>query len=820
MELPSYEKLGSFYLGKQYDLHNRKLKDEKVLYDAKDLTTHAMCVGMTGSGKTGLCLALLEEAAIDGIPAIAIDPKGDLGNLLLAFPNLAPSDFLPWLEQSEAARQGLELGQLAEKTANMWREGLQQWEQDADRIARYRQAVDINIYTPGSNAGIPMTILRSFDAPPRAVIDDVDVMRERVSGAASGLLTLMGLDADPLASREHILLANIFDSVWRSGQHLDLGMLIRLIQSPPMTKVGVLDLESFYPQEERAKLAMKLNNLLASPSFSGWLEGQPLDIRQLLFTGEGKPRLSIISIAHLSDSERMFFVTILLNELLGWIRTQPGTSSLRALFYMDEVYGYFPPSAKPASKPPMMVLLKQARAFGLGIVLATQNPVDLDYKGLANIGTWLLGRLQTQRDKDRVLDGLEGAALQAGAKFDRQQMEQTLSALGSRVFLMHNVHDDGPTIFQSRWAMSFLRGPLSRPQIQLLMDERKSQLGNQQTTATGPQATELVRTPVAAKNSADASRPIVPKGITELFVVPPRSAEPSSRIYTPALFAKAACHYVKAALRIDLWTDLTFIASIGEAVSSTVWNDARKVDRDSLHLVDTPEPEIPFADLPADLIQPRNYKSWEKDLVDQLYRHEPLQLFSCKELNAISQPGQDELEARMAWRQQVYEKRDEEKAKLREQYAERQQKLETKIAAAMRKAEAEQAAYQKEKYETLLNFGTSVLGALLGKKLVTRTNVSRTSTAARRAGRTVQQRTEANLAAESVEQLEQEKRDLIEQLESEIDALHSRYSIEGLAIEPFTIPCRKGDIRVDQLALLWIPTDLNSAGIARSVKVK
>ncbi|MCA9195081.1 MAG: ATP-binding protein, partial [Planctomycetales bacterium] len=460
--LPDYERLGSFYLGRKYELVGNRLMPDRILYDAKDLTTHMLCVGMTGSGKTGLCLSLLEEAGIDGIPAICLDPKGDLGNLLLTFPNLAAADFLPWLEASEAQRKGLSLEEYAAETAAKWQAGLESWDQDGDRIRRFRDNVDIAIYTPGSNAGIPLTVLKSFDAPPASVMDDADVYRERITGAASGLLTLLGMEADPLTSREHILLANIFDNAWRKGLNLDLPTLIRSIQNPSVQKIGVFDLESFFPASDRLRLSMSLNNLLASPSFSGWLEGQTLDMRSLMYTPQGKPRISIISIAHLSDSERMFFVTILLNELLGWMRMQPGTSSLRALFYMDEVFGYFPPTAKPPSKSPMLVLLKQARAFGLGICLATQNPVDLDYKGLSNIGTWFLGRLQTQRDKDRVLDGLEGAAAQTGTRFDRAAMEQTLAALGNRVFLMNNVHDDFPTIFQSRWALSYLRGPLSR----------------------------------------------------------------------------------------------------------------------------------------------------------------------------------------------------------------------------------------------------------------------------------------------------------------------------------------------------------------------
>lgn len=814
--LPDYEKLGSFYLGKKFELAGRQLLQEKVLYDAKDLTTHAMCVGMTGSGKTGLCLALLEEAAIDGIPAIALDPKGDLGNLLLTFPQLAPSDFHPWLESSDAARAGITLDQLAEQTATKWRTGLESWDQSASRISRYREAVDIAIYTPGSNAGIPMTVLKSFNAPPQAVIEDADLMRERVAGAASGLLTLMGIEADPLSSREHILLSNIFDSVWRKGQNLDLPGLIRCIQSPPMTKVGVFDLESFFPSADRMKMAMTLNNLLASPTFAGWLEGQPLDIKQLLYTAQGKPRLSIISIAHLSDSERMFFVTMLLNELLSWMRTQPGTSSLRALFYMDEVYGYFPPSAKPPSKPPMLVLLKQARAFGLGIALATQNPVDLDYKGLSNIGTWFLGRLQTQRDKDRVLEGLEGAAAQTGKPFDRGAMEQTLAALGSRVFLMNNVHDDGPTVFQSRWALSFLRGPLSRQQIQTLMDPRRAELSGTSITGRAPASAQTDSASVGATPAAPTqTRPILPNGVEERFWIPEkRPAANTQLVYRPAILAHAATHFVKATNKIDCWQDLTLLAECHGTVASDLWGAAKQLPPNKIELSQQPEDDFAFADLPAELINAKQYKSWNKDLVDHLYRNVPMQLFVCKELNATSQPGQTEVEARIMWTQQVRELRDEEKNKLREKYAKLMSALETKIRAAQQRVEREKADYDNEKWNTALSFGQSILGALLGNKLASSSNVTRSSAAARKLGKAAQQRSDMLQATETLDALLTEKAELEQQCETELQDLQDRLSVEGLTLEPLEIPCRKGDIKVDLPCLLWVPYAVDRQNIA------
>ncbi|MGA9750644.1 MAG: ATP-binding protein, partial [Acidobacteriota bacterium] len=460
--MQDFEKLGVFYLGREYDVERGAAKEDLLLYDSRDLTTHAVCVGMTGSGKTGLCLALLEEAAIDGIPAIAIDPKGDLGNLLLTFPQLRAGDFRPWVDPDEAARRGQSPDDYAASVADKWRAGLAEWGMDGARIGRFRDSVDLAIYTPGSSAGLPLCVLRSFAAPPPALREDAEAMRERASASVSGLLGLVGVEADPLRSREHILLAAILDGAWREGRDLDLADLIRAIQSPGFERVGVMDLESFFPAKERFGLAMLLNNLLASPGFSAWSEGEPLDVGRLLTTPEGKPRLSILSIAHLSDAERMFFVTLLLNEVVAWMRGQPGTGSLRALLYMDEVAGYLPPVAAPPSKGPMLTLLKQARAFGVGVVLATQNPVDLDYKALSNAGTWFLGRLQTERDKARVLDGLEGASAGAGRALDRGSTERTLAALSNRVFLMHDVHEDSPVVFQSRWALSYLRGPLTR----------------------------------------------------------------------------------------------------------------------------------------------------------------------------------------------------------------------------------------------------------------------------------------------------------------------------------------------------------------------
>jgi hypothetical protein len=383
--MQDFERLGVFYLGRRYDPDAKHVTNDVVLYDSKDLVTHALCVGMTGSGKTGLGIAAIEEAAIDGVPVIVIDPKGDLTNLLLTFPELRPEDFAPWINEDEARRAGKSPDEFAADQAAVWKKGLAEWGEDGSRIQRLRDAADFTLYTPGSTAGIPVSVLTSLERPASG---DSELWRERVPTVVSSLLALVGVAAEPLKSREHILLSTILLSAWEAGESLDFASLIERVQHPPFAHVGVIDTDAFFPPQDRFALAMSINGLIASPGFDVWTEGDPLDVSAFLRSNGGKPRVSIFSIAHLDDGQRMFFVSLLLNAIAGWMRSQSGTSSLRAMVYMDEIFGFFPPVANPPSKGPLLTLLKQGRAAGVGVVLATQNPVDLDYKGLSNIGTW------------------------------------------------------------------------------------------------------------------------------------------------------------------------------------------------------------------------------------------------------------------------------------------------------------------------------------------------------------------------------------------------------------------------------------------------
>lgn len=802
-----FEKLGAFYLGRNFDVDESALQADYVMYDAKDLTTHAVIVGMTGSGKTGLGVTLLEEAAIDEIPALIIDPKGDMGNLLLNFPDLKPDDFRPWLDRDEAARQGMTLDEFAQQRAEFWKNGLAQWDQSPSRIGRLRDAAEVSVYTPGSDAGLQLTILKSLHAPPPEVLESSDAMRESVSTAVSGLLTLLGIDADPLRSREHILLSNIVDNAWRAGRDLDMPALIREIQTPPFDRIGILDLETIFPQKDRLSLAMTVNNILASPSFTAWAQGEPLNIQRLLYTDSGQPRLSVLSIAHLSDQERMFFVTLLLNEVVAWMRTQTGTSSLRAILYMDEVFGYLPPTANPPSKIPLLTLLKQARAYGLGLVLATQNPVDLDYKALSNAGTWFLGRLQTERDKLRVLDGLEGASSNAGVAFDRKRVEQILSSLGSRVFYLNNVHENEPVVFQTRWALSYLSGPMTRTQIQHLMQPRKDALHPRQD----PVARSSRNSRQTTSNTSLPGRetpPVLTIDVKQSFVAVDRQTpRDATIIYRPALYGSGAVHFTDSKAHVDVWHDVAYLFPLEEetVVGKAPWTSEHSVPHDALQIETHPESGARYLDVPKECSRKTPWKSWASSLKAAIYRDQRLTLKYCRDLKRYSHPDDREGDFIAQIRQIAREARDLEITKLRNKYESKFQTLQNRIRKAEVRLAEEVEQANSATTSAVVSFGTSLLGALFGRKKLSSTNVSRIGSTVRSASRAADQRSDIQHAQAEVEQLQQDFAKLEQDLEKEIDNIRHKYSDEQLTITDYEVSPRKSDITVESVDLLWLP---------------
>jgi len=857
--MADFERLGLFYLGRNYDLERQQPTDELTLYNARDLTTHAICVGMTGSGKTGLCITLLEEAAIDEIPAIVIDPKGDIANLLLTFPELRPEDFEPWVDEDEARRKGLTVQEYAAQQAALWQKGLSEWGQGPERIRRLRETAEFAIYTPASSAGIPVSILGSFAAPPAAVLEDDEALRERVTSTATSLLTLVGINGDPAVSREHLLIARILDYNWRAGQNLDLIGLIQQIQSPPFDRVGALELNAFYPAGERFTLAMKLNTLIASPGFEAWLTGVPLEIDQLLYTPTGKPRVAIFSIAHLSDTERMFFVSLLLEQVLGWMRAQPGTSSLRALLYIDELFGYLPPQSNPPSKRPLLTLLKQARAFGLGLVLATQNPVDLDYKAISNAGTWFIGRLQTERDKERLMDGLQAAD---GGGLPRDELERLLSKLGNRVFLLHNVHAGGPVVFTTRWAMSYLRGPLTRQQIKRLMDPYKAaQAGGaaaphgvsrlsgapgnapagQGYVAGGPgqppagQAGAPGYAPAgqgyaaggpgyapgyapagpaaagsAVSGATDAGRPVLPPEVPQ-YHAPLRRRPPSDGPveYRPYCVGAARVRLYDRKVGMDETQDVVLVAPLRDGVLPLSWDEAERPAFELEDLDDQPRVDGVYAPLPSAAASARSYTRWKNDLVSDLPRLHGVTLFWSPSLGMASTPGESERDFRLRVQTKAREQRDAKLDALRNRYGSRMLSLEDKLRQAQERYQREVQESRSEIFNTALSVGSSLLRAFTGSR-----SISQATTAGRSVTRAWQQKQDVTRAAESVEAVRAQIAELEAELQKEMRAVEQQFDAMAHEVEQITIRPAKTNVDVRLVALVWMPFGRDESGNA------
>jgi hypothetical protein len=801
-----FEKLGVFYLGRPYDLVAKQPKPGWLLYDSKDLVTHAVCVGMTGSGKTGLCIGLLEEAAIDGIPALIIDPKGDLANLMLNFPQLRGEDFAPWINEDDARKKGLSPADYATQQAEMWKKGLGDWGQSSERVQKLRDAADVVVYTPGSNAGIPVSILKSFAAPSQEILDDAEMLRERIGTTVTSLLGFVGVEADPIKSREHILLSTILDRTWKAGQDLDLATLIQQIQTPPVAKIGVLDLDSFYPSKERFALAMQLNNLLAAPGFSAWLEGEPLDVGQMLHSPGGKPRLAIFSIAHLNDAERMFFVTLLLSQTLGWVRAQSGTTSLRAILYMDEIFGYFPPVANPPSKQPLLTLLKQARAFGLGVVLATQNPVDLDYKGLANTGTWFIGRLQTERDKARVLEGLEGASASSGKKFDKQGMEQLLAGLGNRVFLMNNVHEDAPEVFQTRWTLSYLRGPLTRTQIKTLMEPVKRKTLDGKGKKAGAEPESLETTSHVSRFTSHAARAMLPPDVPQHFI-PIRGSQPSGSalMYQPMLLGASQVRVSDSKAGVDVTQDVTVLAPISDGAVAVDWDRAEQAGLALADLESSPADGAQFGAVPSAASKAKSYETWNKEFSGWLFRNQKVDLFKSPSTKDVSNPGESERDFRVRLQQSGREARDKQLDSLRQKYAPKIAALQDRIRRAGQMVERQQAESRSSQMQAAISVGASILGAFLGRKTVSAANIGRATTAIRGAGRAIKESKDVGQAEENVSALQQQLADLEAQFKMETDALAAATDPLNEKLETVSLKPTKANIAVKLVALAWTP---------------
>ncbi|MBN2337410.1 MAG: ATP-binding protein [Acidobacteria bacterium] len=787
--MEDFEKLGQFYLGKKYNLESKASEGELLLYDARDLVTHGVCVGMTGSGKTGLGVALLEEAAMDSIPSIVIDPKGDMANLLLTFPGLDAAEFLPWINPDEAARSGQTPEAYAESQAGLWKKGLAAWGQDGERMRKLRASAHFTIYTPGSSAGTPVALLAGFRRPGPEVLEDHEALADLMVSSATGLLGLVGVTGDPALSRENILVSNILGHHWSGGRDVSIETLLRSIQTPPFERLGAFDIESFFPSRDRFELALRLNSLLASPGFGVWLEGEPMDVGRFLHTPEGKPKISIFSIAHLGENERMFFVTLLLNQVVAWMRSQPGTTSLRALVYMDEVAGYLPPVANPPSKKPLMILFKQARAFGVGVLLATQNPVDLDYKALSNAGTWFVGRLQTPQDIDRLVEGL-GSASPA----EESELRRAIAALGKRVFLMKNIHEEAPAVFETRWCLSYLRGPLTLGQIKLL-----AATAAPQPSAPAPASAAQTSAPSAEEPSA--ARPVVPPEIPEFFIpLQGEGPEGGEAYYVPNVCAFGEVHYsagpsVQAARAAAATGDLITVDWAGAEPVTLLESDLHK----------EPSKGAGFGSPSPEALKAANYKAWARDYADYVYRTSSLELYRSAEFKLTSDPGESEGDFRIRLGQLARERRDEKADALRGRYGPKIAALEERMRKAEQKVEKEKGDVRQAGVQTALNLGATLLGAFMGRKKLSTGTIGRASTTMRSGMRTAKEKADIAAAEENLEALRLQKESLEAEFAAELEALEGSADPMRQEVQSAPLRPRKADIRVRLVALVWFP---------------
>ena len=777
-----YEKLGLFYLGKDVDRETMEVTEALTLLKNKNFTTHAAIIGMTGSGKTGLGVGIIEEAAIDNIPSIVIDPKGDMGDLCLTDPAFSAEHFKPWVKD-EAVAKGEEPDAYARKIAATWKEGLESWGQESSRVEKFAR-VEKTIYTPGSSAGVSINIMASMEVPPAEVMDDSDTLASLLKSTVSSLLSLIGIEADPIDSKEYILLAQIISDNWMAGKCTTIEELIGNIINPPFKKVGVLPLDSYYPQKERFKFATRFNAVIASPSFSSWLQGEDLDIQRLLYDGEGKAKIAIFSIAHLNDDERMFFVTLLLNRYIAWMRHQSGTSSLKTLLYMDEIFGFFPPTKNPPSKEPMLLLLKQARAYGVGIVLSTQNPVDLDYKGLSNIGTWFIGRLQTTQDIDRVIDGLGG---KTGSSFDKSDIRKLLANLKKRTFFLKSAHLDEIRLFTTRWVMSYLKGPLKKREISELMRGQK-----EQWKAEAGQPDTVVR-----KQGGDESYEqynTLDSSIPQYYEVDVSGIHR----YLPTLGAKIRVGFYSQSRGIDESEESALMLLLDPSDNVLDWERAENDTTDFTRFPTQVPAQAKLGKLPDIVRNDRGLRGAKKSLSDFLYQEKKLELYRCKSPKIESKPHEKLGDFRVRLQDLLNDKKEEEIERLKERYAKKESLLRDRLQRAIARVEKEEADVSSKTTDTMISAGMAVLGALFGHR-----STAKIGSTLNKGSRILKERGDVDRAQQRVDEVQKKIEELGDELEEKIDDLEERYSVDSCEIETFSIKPRRSDIGVEEIALVW-----------------
>ncbi len=807
-----------FYLGKYYDSKGN-LTDEKLLYDPEDLNTHCVITGMTGSGKTGLGIALLEEIALKNIPAIVIDPKGDLTNLLLHFPELKGEDFSPWIDPEAPLREGKDLSIIAEETADNWRKGLAGWEYGSEEIAALGK-ISYTIFTPGSTVGNPINILSSFDAPDRIWGDGDEDIREKISTSVTALLDLIGIsNIDPIQSREHILLSNIIEQYWSMHKSIDIEEMIHAVTDPPFEKLGALSVETMYPAKERVKLALLLNNFLASPSFQTWNKGPKLDIGKMLFTEDGRARFNIFYIRHLNDHERMFFVTMLYSQIEAWMRTQAGTGNLRLGVYFDEIAGYLPASSNPASRLIILRMLKQARAFGVSMILSSQNPIDFDYKALSNAGTWFIGHLQTEQDKNRLLDGLTTNV----GEIDRAQANNLISASEKRQFLYMNVHKPGLKVFTSRWVMNYLAGPLTRNLIPLLIEKGLSESNDSNSEI-------IKRKPIAEKTNlkegeetmsplpgdeteiSEGSKPVIASTINEYYRRSEKSAADcgasSDQItYVPVWFAQTETRIFQRKYNLDFTEKKAAMIEDQDIRGTSLrWGNYAVEPIDTAILDTRPESSDPKFETPPEwMLDARSVKSRETDFVDYIYRDSNIKIRANENLGIYAAPDTSDTGFLELCKAKISEASQIERDKLTKAYEKKVDKLEVKIRKAEADVEDKKDKMSSRNLEKYGAFGELALSLLTGRRRSVSTSLNKYGLS----------NTAENALQKAQLILEAAKNELeteTEAFKESINEIESRWDKIAEESTEISVAPLKKDIYTDVFGIVWMPCYLNDAG--------
>lgn len=784
---------GDLYLGRDIN------SEEPVIYEADNLTTHGVIVGMTGSGKTGLGIDLIEEALLNGISCLVIDPKGDMGNLALVFPNLDKEDFEPWTDEATAAKEGKTVAEMAAATAKLWKSGLENHGIDADRMRELEQAADVTIYTPGSAAGVGLNVLGSMKAPGLDWSTEGEVIRDEISSFVSSLLVLAGIESDAVSGREHILLSTIIEHFWKEGRDLDLATLVGQTPRPPFRKLGVFDLDTFFPENERMDLALRLNGLLASPSFASWLEGRPLDIEKMI--GGDRPKAAIVYMSHLSDDERQFLVTLILGKTVTWIRSQPGTSELRTLIYMDEVFGFAPPTKEPPSKTPILTILKQARAHGVGMVLSTQNPVDLDYKAMSNAGTWMIGRLQTENDKKRILEGLASAT----GEIDIDLLDKQISNLDKRQFVLHSTKSSAPRLFGTRWAMSYLAGPLTRDQVTRLMDEQRgSETASEVAGPSGRAGASMPQRTETAENTVSVA-PEVADGITVAFLDPAAAwagevaADPTGSVFEAAAAATVQLLYDET--KADLNHNETYEAVIYPLDGVIDMSDIITIDHDDRDFTTTQPGGATFR-IPDQRLDTKTFwNGVETDLKNHLVANRPMTIWHNEPLKLYSRVGEPEEDFKQRCSSAAEEVADAELAKLRSRFQTKIDRVREQMATAQTRYQEADAVAAAKSQESVLGTAGDLLGAFLGGK----SGSTALNKAASRRTATARAQAKAESEAARYHAKAAELNELEQELADEVNEIVSRHEDLVAEVETVDVSLERTDIRVVDLKLVWVP---------------